>query len=58
MGFLVATQRWIDNWRVETCYEEFYSASGSVRVKRKDSYKTYMFEDWLALEAAGKTTEA
>ena len=37
---------------MDNSYQEFYKASGSVRVKRKDAYKTFMFEDWLALEKA------
>ena len=45
-------QRWIDNWRIDNSYREFYETSSTVRIKRsKDNEaKTYDFGEFISLQ--------
>ncbi|KAK3285126.1 hypothetical protein CYMTET_7259 [Cymbomonas tetramitiformis] len=50
-------QRWIDDWRVEGMYREFYVAVGTVRIKRAKDSKVFKFGDFLAMQEDASAKE-
>lgn len=49
-------QRWIDEWLITKSYDEFYKASGTVKIKRdvQNDTKTFDFGDYIELKKSGK----